>query len=57
MATSSFDKRFVLTSEEEISRFYDTFSNSTATKPINITPITPESKRRAEETLKRLFSR
>ena len=56
MATSSFDKHFILKTTEEVERFYESF-NKEPRKLIDRTLTSPEKEREAVEKLKQLLSR
>lgn len=55
MATSSFSKKFVLTTKKEVERFNDTFKPNKILKPIKIISMSIESERQAERKLKQLL--
>lgn len=55
MATSSFGKKFVLTTKKEVERFNDTFKPNKVLKPIKIISMSIESERQAERKLKQLL--
>ena len=54
MATSSFDKHFILKTPEEVERFYESF-NKEPQKLIDRTLTSPEKEREAVEKLKQLL--
>ena len=56
MATSSFDKHFILKTPEEVERFFESF-NKEPRKLIDRTLTSPEKEREAVEKLKQLLSR
>ena len=56
MATSSFDKHFILKTPEEVERFYESF-NKEPRKLIDRTLTSPEKEREDVEKLKQLLSR
>lgn len=56
MATSSFGKKFVLTTEKDVERFKDTFKPNSGLKPIKIISTSVESERQAERKLRQLLS-
>lgn len=57
MATSSFDKNFILDSEKAVQSFSDIVANPAKSVRINRTITSPERERQGEEKLKRMFSR
>lgn len=57
MATSSFDKHFVLKTEEEVNRFYESFDAKKPLKMIDSSLTSPEKEREVARKLKHLFSR
>lgn len=57
MATESFDKKFVITDQSDVKRFYDAFS---AKKPIKVSLkkfASPDNDKEVKEQLRLLFSR
>lgn len=57
MATSSFDKRFILSNENEVKRFYESLNALKKVKKINTSLTSLEKEREAEKKLRLLFSR
>ncbi len=57
MATSSFDKDFILTDEASIKKFLLIDSDESYRKPIYTRPETEINRKKSEELLKRLLSR
>ena len=56
MATSSFDKDFILTDEAAIEKFLIIDSDESYRKPIHVRPETEINRKKSEELLKRLLS-
>ncbi len=57
MATSSFDKHFVLTTQEEVNRFYESLNTRVPVKKINRITTSLAEEREVVEKLKLLLSR
>lgn len=57
MATSSFDKKFILSNENEVKRFYESLNALKKVKKINTSLTSLEKEREAEKKLRLLFSR
>ena len=57
MATSSFDKHFVLTTQEEVDRFYESLNTRVPVKKINRITTSLAEEREVVEKLKLLLSR
>lgn len=57
MATSSFDRHFVLTTQEDVERFYESLNTKVTVKRINRITTSPAEEREVVEKLKVLLSR
>lgn len=57
MATSSFDRHFILKTPEEVERFYESLNTKVAVKKINRKTTSLAEEREAVEKLKLLLSR
>ncbi len=57
MATSSFEKKFVLSNEDEVKRFYESLNALKKVKKIKTDLTSLEKEREAEKKLSLLFSR
>ena len=56
MATSSFDKDFILTDEASIKKFWLIDTDESYRKPIHVRPETEIERKKGEALLKRLLS-
>ena len=57
MATSSFDRHFILKTPEEVERFYESLNTKVAVKKINRKTTSLAEEREAVKKLKLLLSR